>query len=160
MGRAGLVAATTVKAVEVANEVEVGLAVELVAGVIRGAGRYAVGSANGELFVVARRCRHLGAELARSSIDCRGCLVRPWHGARDDVVAGRMICGPQGLVAKIPGVDAGYRLLTTVWPLGRGDVVQREGAVFVRRRDRWFGPPDAADRRFGASAGGRRPVVG
>jgi nitrite reductase/ring-hydroxylating ferredoxin subunit len=119
-----------------ANEVEVGPAAELVAGVVRGAGRYAVGNVNGELFAVTRRCRHMGADLANGSIDHRGCLVCPWHGARYDVATGRMIRGPQGLFAKIPGSDAGYRLLTTVLPLGRGEVVQREGAVFVRKRDR------------------------
>jgi 3-phenylpropionate/trans-cinnamate dioxygenase ferredoxin component len=118
------------------NEVEVGPAAEMVAGAVRGAGRYAVGNANGELFAVTRRCRHLGADLANGSIDRRGCLVCPWHGARYDVVTGRMTRGPQGLFAKIPGLDAGYRLLTTVLPLGRGDVVQREGVVFVRRRNR------------------------
>jgi nitrite reductase/ring-hydroxylating ferredoxin subunit len=119
-----------------ANEVEVGPVAELVPGVVRGAGKYAVGNANGELFAVTRRCRHLGADLANGSIDRRGCLVCPWHGARYDVATGRMIRGPQGLFAKIPGADAGYRLLTTVLPLGRGDVVEREGAVFVRKRDR------------------------
>jgi nitrite reductase/ring-hydroxylating ferredoxin subunit len=63
-------------------------------------------------------------------------LVCPWHGARYDVATGRMIRGPQGLFAKIPGVDAGYRLPTTVLPLGRGDVVERGGAVFVRQQHR------------------------
>ena len=45
---------------------------------------------------------------------------------------GRMTRGPQGFFAKIPGSDAGYRLLTRVLPLGRGVVVEREGNVFVR----------------------------
>ena len=120
----------------VASEVEVGPAAELVPGVVLGAGRYTVGNANGELFAVTRRCRHLGADLATGSIDRRGCLVCPWHGARYDVATGRMTRGPQGLFAKIPGVDAGYRLLTTVLPLGRGVVIEREEAVFVRKRDR------------------------
>ena len=43
-----------------------------------------------------------------------------------------MTRGPQGFFAKIPGSDAGYRLLTRVLPLGRGVVVEREGTVFVR----------------------------
>ncbi len=61
----------------------------------------------------------------------------PWHGARYDVATGRMIRGPQGLFAKIPGVDAGYRLLATVLPLGRGsDVVERGGTLFVRKQHR------------------------
>src|SRR5687768_9431406 len=67
-----------------------------------------------------RRCRHLGADLANGSVDREGCLVCPWHGARYDVATGRMTRGPQGFFAKVPGVDAGYRLMTRVLPLGRG----------------------------------------
>ena len=115
-----------------ARETEVGPAAELVPGVVRGAGRYAVGNANGELFAVTRRCRHLGADLANGSIDREGCLVCPWHGARYDVATGRMMRGPQGVFAKIPGMDAAYRLLTRALPLRRGEIVEREGAVFVR----------------------------
>ena len=115
-----------------AQEIEVGPAAELTPGVVRGAGRYAVGNAGGELFAVTRRCRHLGADLAGGSIDEDDCLVCPWHGARYDVVTGRMTRGPQGSFAKIPGLDAGYRLLTKAYPLGRGVVVEREGTVFVR----------------------------
>ena len=36
------------------------------------------------------------------------------------------------MFARIPGRDAGYRLLTTVLPLGRGEVIEREGVVYVR----------------------------
>ena len=115
-----------------AREIEVGPAADLVAGSVRGAGRYAVGNANGELFAVTRRCRHLGADLADGSIDAEGCLVCPWHGARYDVATGRMTRGPQGLFARIPGLGAGYRLLTRVLPLGRGTVAERDGTVYVR----------------------------
>src|SRR5712691_7374495 len=114
-----------------AQETEVGSTAELVPGVVRGAGRYAVGNANGELFAVSRRCRHLGADLANGSIDREGCLVCPWHGARYDVTTGRMRRGPQGVFAKIPGMDAAYRLLTRALPLARGEVVERDGTVFV-----------------------------
>ena len=115
-----------------ARETEVGAAAQLVPGVVRGGGRYAVEKRDGELFAVTRRCRHLGADLANGSVDGEGCLVCPWHGARYDVATGRMTRGPQGFFAKIPGSDAGYRLLTRVLPLGRGVVVEREGTVFVR----------------------------
>ena len=115
-----------------AREIEVGPTAELVPGVVRGAGRYAVGNADGDLFAVTRRCRHVGADLANGSIDPEGCLVCPWHGAKYDVATGRMTRGPQGVFAKIPGLDAGYRLLTKVAPLGRGAVVERNGTVFVR----------------------------
>jgi nitrite reductase/ring-hydroxylating ferredoxin subunit len=115
-----------------AREIEVGPAAELEPGVVRGAGRYAVGNANGEFFAVTRRCRHMGADLAKGSVDQEGCLVCPWHGARYDVATGRMTRGPQGVFAKVPGLDAGYRLLTRVLPLGRGEFAEREGNVFVR----------------------------
>src|SRR5438093_11973562 len=114
-----------------ARETEVGRAADVAPGTVRRAGRYAVGNANGELFAVSRRCRHLGADLANGSIDRNGCLVCPWHGARYDVTTGRMTRGPQGFFAKIPGLDAGYRLLTRVLPLGRGELTEREGTLFV-----------------------------
>ena len=114
-----------------ADEIEVGPAGELVPGVVRGAGPYAVGNADGELFAVTRRCRHLRADLADGSIDDDGCLVCPWHGATYDVVTGQMTRGPQGIFAKIPGLDLGFRLLTRVLPLGRGKVSERDGTVFV-----------------------------
>src|SRR4029077_4083937 len=97
-----------------------------------GAGRYAVGNAAGERFAVTRRCRHLGADLASGSIDERGCLVCPWHGARYDVTTGRMVLGPQGIFAKIPGLGAMTKALTRVLPLGRGEVIERDGTLYVR----------------------------
>jgi nitrite reductase/ring-hydroxylating ferredoxin subunit len=115
-----------------AEEIEVGPAAELVPGVVRGAGPYAVGNAQGELFAVTRHCRHLRADLADGSIAEDGCLVCPWHGAKYEVDTGRMVRGPQGVFAKIPGLDVGFRLLTRVLPLGRGEVDQRDGTVFVR----------------------------
>src|SRR5258705_13311273 len=114
-----------------AQEVEVGLAAELTPGVVRGAGRYAVGNAGGELFAVTRHCRHLRADLANGSIDSEGCLVCPWHGAKYDVSTGRMVRGPQGVFAKIPGLDATYKLLTRVLPLRRGKVEERDGTLYV-----------------------------
>jgi len=115
-----------------AREIEVATAAELAPGVIRGAGPYAVGNADGSLFAVTRRCRHLGADLADGSVDQQGCLVCPWHGASYDVTTGRMERGPQGNFAKVPGLEAGYRLLTRVLPLRRGVLDEREGTVFVR----------------------------
>lgn len=55
-----------------ATEFVVGPASEPTAGIVCGAGRYAVGNGNGELFAVTRRCRHLGADLADGSIDGQG----------------------------------------------------------------------------------------
>jgi len=73
-------------------------------------------------FAVSRRCRHLRADLAEGSIDADGCLVCPWHRSKYDVRTGRMTRGPQGVFAKIPGLDAANIALTRVWPLRRGNV--------------------------------------
>jgi nitrite reductase/ring-hydroxylating ferredoxin subunit len=113
------------------REIEVGPLSELTAGTVKGAGRYAVGNADGELFAVTRRCRHLFADLADGSIDQDGCLVCPWHGAKYDVETGRMMRGPRGAYSKIPGLGIAYRALTLVLPLGRGKVVEHDGTIFV-----------------------------
>jgi nitrite reductase/ring-hydroxylating ferredoxin subunit len=113
------------------NGVEVGPASELTPGTVKGAGRYAVGNADGKMFAVTRRCRHLYADLANGSIDEEGCLVCPWHGSKYDVETGRMVRGPQGVFAKVPGLGTVYKALTLVLPLGRGRVVQRDDMLFV-----------------------------
>ena len=110
---------------------EVGPASELTPGTIVGAERWAAGNAQGELFAVTRRCRHLYADLARGSIDSNGCLVCPWHGSRYDVKTGRMVRGPQGIFAKIPGLGQAFIALTRVLPLRRGKVVDRNGTLYV-----------------------------
>lgn len=115
-------------------DVRVGPESELTEGKVTGAGRWAVGNAKGEYFAVTRRCRHFSADLARGTIDAKGCLVCPWHGSRYDVKTGRMLRGPQGIFAKIPGLGGFFMLLTRVVPLGRGDVVAKEGSLVVRSR--------------------------
>lgn len=110
----------------------VGAVSEFPPGAVKGAGRYAVGNAAGKRFAVTRRCRHLRADLAGGSIDVAGCLVCPWHGARYDVETGRMVEGPGGVFAKVPGLGSVYRLLTRVLPLGRGQVSQRGGDLYVK----------------------------
>jgi nitrite reductase/ring-hydroxylating ferredoxin subunit len=114
------------------EEIEVGPVSELSPGTVKGAGRYAVGNAGGDLFAVTRRCRHLFADLAGGRIDKNGCLVCPRHGSRYDVRTGRMIRGPQGIYAKIPGLGTVYRILTRLLPLGRGRLVERDGILYVR----------------------------
>jgi nitrite reductase/ring-hydroxylating ferredoxin subunit len=113
------------------DQVEVGPASELPPGTVKGAGRYAVGNVDGEMFAVTRRCRHLNADLANGSIDDDGCLVCPWHGSKYDVGTGRMVRGPQGIFAKIPGLGTAFKALTWVLPLGRGRVVEREDTLYV-----------------------------
>ena len=88
---------------------------------VTGVEGYAVGD-NGEYFAVGRRCRHLRADLAEGSIDADGCLVCPWHRSKYDVKTGQMTRGPQGVFARIPGLDAANIALTKVWPLRRGSV--------------------------------------
>jgi nitrite reductase/ring-hydroxylating ferredoxin subunit len=115
----------------VADEVEVGPVSELTPGTVKGAGRYAVGNSQGELFAVTRRCRHLYADLANGSIDSDGCLVCPWHASKYDVKTGHMVRGPQGFFAKIPGLGTAYKVLTLVLPLGRGTLTKRKGKLYV-----------------------------
>ena len=98
---------------------------------VTGAGRWAVGDNGQQLFAVTRRCRHLGADLAGGGVDKDGCLVCPWHQSAYDVTTGRMVRGPQGVFAKIPGLGWGFKQLTRVLPLGRGTVVERDGDVYV-----------------------------
>ena len=115
-----------------AQEIEVCPVAELPPGTITGAGQYAVGNIEGNYFAVTRRCRHLYADLANGSIDRNGCLQCPWHGSRYDVDTGRMVRGPGGIFAKIPGLGAAFKALTRVLPLGRGVVEEREGKLYVR----------------------------
>jgi nitrite reductase/ring-hydroxylating ferredoxin subunit len=112
-------------------EENVGATAEFTPGTIRGVGRYAVGNANGRYCAVSRRCRHLGADLAAGTIDDNGCLVYPWHQSAYDVETGRMVRGPQGVFAKIPGLGAGFKALTRVLPLRRRTVEQRGGDLFL-----------------------------
>ncbi|MDH5372757.1 MAG: Rieske 2Fe-2S domain-containing protein [Acidimicrobiia bacterium] len=112
------------------DEMEVGPASELTPGSVVGVGRYAVGNAD-ELFAVTRRCRHLNADLANGTIDDAGCLVCPWHGAKYDVHNGRMVRGPQGIFARIPGLGLAFKALTLVLPLRRGRVVERDETLYV-----------------------------
>ncbi len=114
------------------SEREVGSLEDLPPGKVTGAGSWAVGNAQGELFAVSRRCRHLYADLAGGSIDRDGCLVCPWHGSKYDVKTGRMVRGPQGIFAKIPGLGEAFKALTRVVPLRRASVETRDGKVFLR----------------------------
>jgi nitrite reductase/ring-hydroxylating ferredoxin subunit len=103
---------------------------DLPPGTVTRSGKYAVGN-NGEYFAVSRKCRHLGGNLDQGSIDPDGCLVCPWHGAKYDVRTGRMVRGPQGVFAKIPGLGAVFKGLTKVAPLRRAHVEVRDGAVHL-----------------------------
>jgi nitrite reductase/ring-hydroxylating ferredoxin subunit len=115
-----------------ADEIEVGPVSELKPARSVGAGRYAVGKANDEYFAVTRTCRHMFADLAGGAIDKEGCLICPRHGSRYDVKTGRMVRGPRGIYGKVPGLGTFYKALTMVWPLGRGEVTEREGVLYVK----------------------------
>ncbi len=105
---------------------------EVPPGTVTGFEGFAVGN-NGAPFAVSRRCRHLGADLGDGSIAADGCLVCPWHGAAYDVQSGRMVRGPGGVFAKVPGLGAAFKLLTRVAPLRRGRVSEREGKLYLER---------------------------
>jgi len=113
------------------DELKVGPVGELTPGTVKGVGGYAVGNANGEPFAVSRRCRHLRADLAGGSIDAQGRLVCPWHQSAYDVSNGRMLRGPQGVFAKVPGLGLAFKALTLVVPLRRAKVVERDGCFWV-----------------------------
>ena len=114
------------------KEIRVGQAADLPPGTVVGAGPWAVGNVNGDFFALSRRCRHLFADLAAGKIDRGGCLVCPWHASAYNVNTGRMVRGPQGFFAKIPGLGPAYKALTRVLPLRRGTVSERNGRVYVR----------------------------
>ena len=113
------------------DAIEAGPVSEFTPGTLVGVDRYAVGNSNGEMFAVARRCRHLMADLAEGSIDDAGCLTCPWHGAKYDVETGKMVLGPQGVFAKIPGLGTAFKVLTSILPLGRRKVVAREAVYYL-----------------------------
>ena len=112
-----------------ASEVRVGPASELKAPKCVGGGNWAVGKSQGGYFAVSR---HQFADLAGGVVDKQGCLICPRHGSRYDVKTGHMVRGPRGIFAKIPGLDLFYISLTKVWPLSRGEVIERKGELFVR----------------------------
>jgi nitrite reductase/ring-hydroxylating ferredoxin subunit len=121
-----------VQAMAMTAEHEVGPAADLLPGTVTGAGPYAVCNIGGEFVAVSRRCRHLGADLAGGTIDEESRLVCPWHQSAYDVHTGRMVRGPQGIFAKVPGLGAAFKGLTRVLPLRRGTVVERDARLFVR----------------------------
>jgi len=100
-------------------------------GAVKGVGSYAVGLSKDRPFAVSRHCRHLRGDLAEGTVNRDGCLVCPLHGATYDVDTGRMLRGPQGAFAKIPGLGWANKALTKVLPLRRGHVVERDGTLFV-----------------------------
>jgi nitrite reductase/ring-hydroxylating ferredoxin subunit len=106
---------------------------ELTPGRVVAVDGWALGNAAGDRFAVSRRCRHLGADLAGGSIAKDGCLVCPWHGSRYDTSTGRMVRGPQGVFAKVPGLGLAFKLLTRVIPLRVGTVTQEDDALIIRR---------------------------
>jgi nitrite reductase/ring-hydroxylating ferredoxin subunit len=110
----------------------VGTAEELGPGTVRGVGNWAVLNVDGQRYAVSRRCRHLRADLANGTIDGDGCLVCPWHQSSYDPTSGRMVIGPQAGFEKVPGLGTAFIALTRLWPLGRAEVVERGGRVYVR----------------------------
>ena len=123
------IASARVDAVAVA--LEAGRPEDFDDGAVKGVGHFAVGLSHGQPFAVSRRCRHLGADLAGGHIDTEGRLVCPWHSSAYDVATGRMVRGPQGIYAKVPGLGWFFRSLTAVIPLKRGRVTERDGCLYV-----------------------------
>lgn len=113
------------------GEQRIAEATDVPSGTVIEFGDYAVGNHNGEYFAVSRSCRHLLGDLAKGSIDRRGCLVCPIHGSRYDVKTGRMVSGPRGIYARVPGLGASFIALTKVLPLLRRRVVEKDGTLYL-----------------------------
>src|SRR3954463_13176935 len=108
-----------------------------VTGGVAGAGDWAVGRSQGEIFAVSRRCRHQFADLADGTVDADGCLVCPWHQSRYDVRTGAMVSGPKGFLGS-PGPTPGYTQLFLASgrspKLRVADVVRQAGRCVTRCR--------------------------
>jgi hypothetical protein len=111
----------------------VGAVGDLPAGKVIGVGRYAVGNADGRYFAVTRRCRHLGADLAAGSIDDDAAWSAPCTTRPTTSRPAGWSAGPQGIFAKVPGLDFGYRMLTRVLPLRRAPMTERDGELYIDR---------------------------
>lgn len=105
-------------------------------GAVARAGQWTVANRSGDLRAVSSRCRHQLADLSRGSLDARGCLVCPWHGARYDLDSGAMVEGPKGFLAYV-GRTPGYTQLVQTYgrvlKLRRARLVREGGRLVVRR---------------------------
>lgn len=101
-------------------------------GSVTGAGPWVVVNAGGQRHALSRRCRHLRADLAEGHLDGDGCLVCPWHQARYELASGRMVTGPRGVFARVPGLGVSFKAFTRVAPLRRAEVLERDGQIVVR----------------------------
>lgn len=109
----------------------IGAAADIPPGTVMAFGDVVVGNANGSFFATQGTCRHLGADLAKGSIDEDGCLVCPWHGATYDVTTGRMLKGPGGVFGKVPGLGAAFMARTRIQPLAVREVVVQDGDLYL-----------------------------
>lgn len=109
---------------------KIGPATTVPPGTVIGVDDSAIGNRDGEYFGTSRRCRHLGGDLGNGSISVEGCLVCPWHGAQYDVTNGRMVKGPQGIFAKVPGLGTFFKGVTKVVPLSIRKVYERDGELY------------------------------
>ena len=114
-----------------AHETLVGPTSEVGPGRVVGAEGWAVGNAGGTYFAVSRRCRHLGADLAKGSIDDEGCLVCPWHSRATTSRLDAWCEGRRGSSPRSPASEPANKLLTRVLPLRRAKIEERDGTLYV-----------------------------
>jgi nitrite reductase/ring-hydroxylating ferredoxin subunit len=103
-------------------------------GAVARAGAWTVANRGGDLRAVSSRCRHQLADLSAGTLDARGCLVCPWHGARYDLDSGAMVEGPKGFltyVGRTPGYTQLVAAVGKVLRLRRAPVTRRDGRVVV-----------------------------
>lgn len=109
----------------------IGPASDFPPGAVRAFENVVVGNADGTFFATGSKCRHLGADLTKGSIDDDGCLVCPWHGATYDVTTGHMLKGPGGVFGMVPGLGAVFKARTRVQPLAVHEVVVQDGGLYL-----------------------------
>ena len=104
------------------NEVSL---VDLPVGTVKRVGSWTVAHNKDGVRAVSSLCRHQFADLSKGSLDAKGCLVCPWHGARYDLDNGKMVQGPRGFlgyVGRTPGYTQFVKAFGSVARLRRAAV--------------------------------------
>ena len=84
--------------------------VDVPVGAVKRVGPWTVAHRSDGVRAVSSVCRHQFADLSKGSLDAKGCLVCPWHGARYDLDNGKMVQGPRGFLGYV-GRTPGYTQL-------------------------------------------------
>ena len=83
---------------------------DLPVGAVKRVGAWTVAHNGDGVRAVSSVCRHQFADRSKGTLDAKGCLVCPWHGARYDLDNGKMVQGPHGFLGYV-GRTPGYTQL-------------------------------------------------